>query len=113
MPVITSKAPPWQPNRSDFIVLWHGCTNDNRQSIEQGIALGHCAPDTDFGRGFYTTTLDFQARQWAWIRFFKWQRANPNRKNNWPVVLRFRVRRYTPPTATPRTHERGLDSLLS
>src|SRR5207253_3837631 len=26
--------------------------------------------DRDFGRGFYTTTLEKQARHWAWLRFY-------------------------------------------
>jgi hypothetical protein len=100
-------APPWQPALSDYQILWHGCTALDKNGIEKsGIDLTRCAVDSDFGRGFYTTTLERQARQWAWGRFYDWQAKNPTGTGNQPVVLRFRVPRYT--AATP-----GLDQLLS
>jgi len=80
-------------------VLWHGCTAFDKTAIEtNGINLAYCAVDTDFGRGFYTTTLERQARHWAWDRYFKWQKDHPGDSGNQPVVLRFRVRRYSLPT---------------
>src|SRR5947209_15808190 len=106
-------APSWQPDRSDYLILWHGCTAFDKNRVEAiGINLAACAVDTDFGRGFYTTTLERQARQWAWERFFDWKAVNPAATGNQPVVLRFRVRRYS---VTPRTSalDDGLDKLIS
>src|SRR6266404_5193301 len=95
MPPLLNPAPPWQPDRSEFAILWHGCTAFDKNAIEKhGIDLRCCAVDTDFGRGFYTTTLQRQAQQWAWNRFYR-QKANPQRTGNQPVILRFRVRRYS------------------
>lgn len=77
-----------------------------------GIDLSLCAVNTDFGRGFYTTTLERQARQWAWGRFYKWQLLHPTGTGNQPVVLRFRVRRSASPSVTGPLDE-GLDELTS
>jgi len=111
---ILDPAPPWEPERSDYVILWHGCTVYDKNSIEgNGIDLNRCKINTDFGRGFYTTTLERQARQWAWIRFYEWQAdpANAGKTGNQPVVLRFRVRRYGVLTLTDL--DNGLDHLLS
>jgi hypothetical protein len=48
-------------------------------------------PDTDFGRGFYTTTLEHQARQWAWLQHFRLTVGQRRRVGNLPTVLWFRV----------------------
>jgi Protein of unknown function (DUF3990) len=112
IPILT-KAPNWTAPLSDYVILWHGCTVVNKNDIEKaGIKLQSCAVDTDFGRGFYTTTLERQARYWAWDRFYDWQARNPKKTGNQPVVLRFRVRRYS---VKPRRSalEDGLDKLLS
>lgn len=103
----------WQSDLSDYQILWHGCTVLDKDNLEKsGINLAHCAVDTDFGRGFYTTTLERQARQWAWDRFYDWQARNPTATGNQPVVLRFRVRRFS---VTPYESDLddGLDKLLS
>jgi hypothetical protein len=110
---VLSAAPSWQPDLSDYQTLWHGTTAIHKDDLEQnGIDLQKCGVDTDFGRGFYTTTIERQARQWAWDRFFDWQARNPGSSVNQPVVLRFRVRRYS---LTPRHSDLddGLDKLLS
>jgi hypothetical protein len=96
MTAILSPAPLWQPARSEYVILWHGCTLLEKKGIEQtGIRLLNCRVNTDFGRGFYTTTVERQARQWAWSRYYEWlaQPANARKTGNQPVVLRFRVRR--------------------
>ena len=81
----------WQPDRSRVVALYHGCTSDDRKNIEKnGIQVNLCRADTDFGRGFYTTTLRRQARQWAWIRYYG---PGVRRKGNQPVILRFVVER--------------------
>ena len=51
-----------------------------------------CRVDTDFGRGFYTTSVEYQARQWAWLRFQN-PRSHTSRSNR-PVVLKFLVDRH-------------------
>jgi hypothetical protein len=86
-------APPWEPPRSAFLVLYHGCTTRDQASIEEaGIDLSKCRVDADFGRGFYTTTILYQARQWAWTRYEAL--AGGRRRKNRPAVLRFRVPRH-------------------
>lgn len=106
-------APPWQPDRSEYVVLWHCCTALARDSIEAtGIDLARCAVDTDFGRGFYTTTLERQARSWAWRQRQQWLKKNPGSAGNPAVVLRFRVRRYTLAAGTGPLDD-GLDKLAS
>lgn len=110
--VLLNPAPLWVPAQgSDYVVLWHGCTQSARENIEaHGIDLSKCAVSTDFGRGFYTTTLERQARDWAWRQATNAQKRLGNASS--PVVLRFRVRRYT---RTPRTGplDDGLDALSS
>jgi hypothetical protein len=117
---ILHKAPDWEPDLSEYVILWHGCTAVDKNGIEMhGIDLTRCAVDTDFGRGFYTTTLERQARLWAWDRYFQWAAKNPTVTGNQPVVLRFRVRRYSRPKkkSKPKKKEslldKGLDELLS
>src|SRR5437764_15411568 len=95
------------------MILWHGTTALHKADLEKnGIDLSKCAVDTDFGRGFYTTTLERQARLWAWERFYDWQAQNPTATGNQPVTLRFQVRRYS---VLPRRSalDDGLDKLLS
>lgn len=90
MATVLFPAPVWEPTRSEYVILWHGCTVNDKVKIENGIDLGRCRPDSDFGRGFYTTTLERQARQWAWNRFYG---DSSNNSGNQPVVLHFRVAR--------------------
>ena len=114
MPIL-DPAPAWESELSEFIFLFHGCTLFDKNDIERaGINLTRSRPDRDFGRGFYTTTLERQARHWAWDRYYEWRRstANMNRPGNLPVVLRFRLRRYT--RHQRRTlRDEGLDKFLS
>jgi len=93
MPPIYAPVPPWNRPRSQYIRLYHGCTSHDAANIQaHGIDLMLCRPDTDFGRGFYTTTVLYQARQWAWARFYDpaVARVRPNQ----PVVLKFVLHRY-------------------
>jgi Protein of unknown function (DUF3990) len=113
MPIL-NPAPRWQASRSDFIVLWHGCTAIDKANVEKnGISLAACAIDTDFGRGFYTTTVERQAKQWAWRRFLDWQKQNRRATGNEPVVMRFQMRRYSLTKKRLAIHERGIDDLLT
>ena len=93
MPPILNPAPAWAPRRSRYIDLWHGCTTIDKNLIEKnGVDPLMGRPNTDFGRGFYTTTLEHQARHWAWIRYYdrKFRRSTGIQ----PVVLRFTVDRH-------------------
>lgn len=90
---IHAPAPQWVRPRSRYIRLYHGCTSHDLNNILQfGIDLSRCRVDTDFGRGFYTTSVLYQARHWAWARFYDPMvaRVRPNQ----PVVLKFVLNRY-------------------
>jgi hypothetical protein len=114
MPPILNPAPDWKPDRSEYVTLWHGCTAFDKAAIEMsGIDLKQCAVNTDFGRGFYTTTYEKQARHWAWRRYYDWRKRNPNGSGNQPVTLRFRIRRFAVSKNKIATFERGLDKLVS
>jgi Protein of unknown function (DUF3990) len=52
------------------------------------VNLARCSPNTDFGRGFYTTTSDHQARQWANKRVYGWHVAAERRRQ----ALSYRMR---------------------
>lgn len=94
MPIpLYNPAPAWVPSASDVVTLYHGCTTVDKANIDaHGIDLTRCRVDTDFGRGFYTTTVQHQARQWAWNRFY--DPAVAGQPANQPVVLTFRVDRH-------------------
>ena len=93
MAVLYDPAPKWEPPRSDSLVLWHGCTNFDREGIERfGIDLKFSRVDLDFGRGFYATTLERQAKHWAHRRY---NSGRIPKHDNRPVLLRFCVPRLT------------------
>ena len=91
---ILNPAPAWVAPRSEYLVFWHGCTDDDRRSIEsEGLVLNRCRVNTDFGRGFYVTTRRRQAEEWAFLR----AQDRPNQtepKPSQPVVLRLRIKRF-------------------
>src|SRR5271154_5652424 len=92
MPIL-NPAPLWQGDRSDYIELWHGCTTPDKDAMESfGVVVTTGRVDADFGRGFYTTTLERQARHWAWLRFY--DPAFVRMTGLQPVALRFRVDRH-------------------
>jgi hypothetical protein len=51
---------PWPP-----LTLFHGTVDAHVPVIQSGIDLTKCFAETDFGPGFYTSTLEVQARFWA------------------------------------------------
>jgi Protein of unknown function (DUF3990) len=55
--------PPWT---NQDLWLYHGTLLHHAKDILKGVDLARSKPRTDFGRGFYTTTLKRQARAWAW-----------------------------------------------
>ena len=92
MPIL-NPAPAWVLPVNRYVILWHGCTTDDKDAIEtHGVDPSAGRPNTDFGQGFYTTTIERQARHWAWTRFYdpKFRR----RSGIQPVVLRFKVDRH-------------------
>lgn len=104
-------APPWEPERSEYLVLWHGTTDTARKAIERKIDLARCAVNTDFGRGFYLTTLERQAKLWAWKMFANRRGKKGANTEERPVVLRFRLRRFSATAKRASARFRGLDSL--
>lgn len=109
---IAYRAPDWKPDLSEYLELWHVTTALDRSKIETGIDLAMSAVDTDFGRGFYTTTVERQARLWAWDKFYRWQTKNTLGTGNPPVVLKFRVRWYSSASSGPSPdREWGIDRL--
>jgi hypothetical protein len=76
--------PAWTNQR---LTLYHGTVLTAAESIlDSGIALHRCNRYTDFGRGFYTTTLLEQAESWAWS-------LSSQRAESAPAVVRFDVER--------------------
>lgn len=49
----------------DCISLWHGTSTLALDSILKGVDPSFGERRRDFGRGFYTTTYEVQAREWA------------------------------------------------
>ncbi|MGA2583085.1 MAG: DUF3990 domain-containing protein [Tepidisphaeraceae bacterium] len=91
MAALLNEAPDWDGDKAKYVVLWHGCTDVDRQSIETtGIDLSKSRVNLDFGRGFYTTTRQRQAEHWA-VKCF--DRPSVVKQDNGPVTLRFRVER--------------------
>ncbi len=83
---------PWIPDLHRSVVLFHGCLQSDADSIKKnGIDPTRGRINTDFGRGFYTTTLERQAEQWALLRYR--QQTPSKQRTDPPVVIRFRVGR--------------------
>ena len=58
--------PPWS---NQPLVLFHGTTLSSAHNIEtHGIDVKLGKPDCDFGKGFYCTTSEQQAREWSRIK---------------------------------------------
>ena len=91
-PPILDPAPPWSPPRSSYVTLWHGCTGDDYAKMKPPARIDPTKgqPQTDFGRGFYTTTFELRARHWAWKRYYDLPVAKSSAGNQ-PVILKFRV----------------------
>lgn len=68
------------------VVLYHGTLKGHVQSILAGVNVALGRRHTDFGRGFYTTTVEQQARSWAW-------QLSQQIIGSAPAVIRFDVSR--------------------
>ena len=89
-----SAAKPWNPDHHEFTRLYHGCLERDAQDIlTGGIDLAKSFPDTDFGRGFYTTTPRIQAEDWAYFKHKSTPLNLRGKQDYFPVVLEFRVPR--------------------
>ena len=103
VPPLLDPAPDWDrpgdpSNYCQFLVLWHGCTSWDLNAIKSNPAVlidpraGRA--DTDFGQGFYTTSVKRQARHWAWKRYYDIPASavGPAGIALQPVVLKFRLK---------------------
>lgn len=68
------------------LTLYHGTTRSHVQSLLSGIIPARGRPYTDFGQGFYTTTVERQARSWAW-------QLSQRTLGHQPAIIRFDVPR--------------------
>ncbi len=76
--------PAW---KNQPLILYHGTTDAYaRHILTSGVDVQLGSESSDFGRGFYTTTLLAQARSWAWTQTRPPVQARP-------AVVEFRVPR--------------------
>ncbi len=68
------------------LLLYHGTIDIYQIGILAGVNVAAGRSDTDFGRGFYTTTNLVQARSWA-------VSLSQRRRGTNPVVIEFEVSR--------------------
>lgn len=78
------------------LILYHGTTDNAATAISKSsrpllhsINLDYCKPLSDFGRGFYLTTVLRQAESWADMKF----KRHPKSKAACSAVLKFEVDR--------------------
>jgi hypothetical protein len=80
--------------RNPDLKLYHGTIRAYAESIAlKGVDLGLARNDSDFGRGFYTTTLWRQAAEWAryrYVRLSENEQADPAYA---PAVVAYSVQR--------------------
>ena len=82
---------------NDDSVLYHGTESDQVRHIGlsphapgHGLSIAKCRTATDFGQGFYLTTSEHQAKQWANATRDRNLVSNPAMV---AVVIRFEVKR--------------------
>ena len=68
------------------LTLYHGTVDRYVPSILSGINVRQGRAHTDFGQGFYTTTVERQALSWAW-------QLSQRLPGTQPAVIRFDVHR--------------------
>jgi hypothetical protein len=76
----------WSAWNNPALLLYHGTLDVHAKAILTGINI-HAAPAyrrTDFGRGFYTTTNEDQAKTWAWLMWRRTRATFPGAK---PAVV--------------------------
>lgn len=93
MPTIPRFIRPRQWLNQD-LVLYHGTLDIYSASIRAKVDVRKGKKGTDFGRGFYTTTLNRQARAWAWQLCLDYNAKRlPGSPAASPEVIVFRVDR--------------------
>lgn len=76
--------PPWT---NQDIVVYHGTVDTFATSlVSETISVGFGKPNTDFGPGFYTTTLRRQAQMWA-------VQISATRTGTSPAVIELTIKR--------------------
>jgi len=68
------------------LTLYHGTLDIYVSSILSSVDVTKGRAHTDFGKGFYTTTVERQARAWAW-------QLSQRSRGTLPAVIRFDVNR--------------------
>jgi hypothetical protein len=65
-----SSLPPFAPTSrtNQKLVIYHGTIDPAAASILSRVDTTKGSVATDFGKGFYTTTILRQAKTWAWMR---------------------------------------------
>ena len=74
---------PWANQQ---LTLYHGTVDTEVASIINGVQISRGRAYTDFGRGFYTTTVERQALAWGWT-------LAQRRSGTQPAVIRYDVDR--------------------
>jgi hypothetical protein len=78
----------WESWNNSPIVLFHGTLASAAESVADRVDLSFGNSETDFGRGFYTTTLFSQAVEWAETKAVN----SPGDEN--PAVVRVELNRH-------------------
>ena len=71
---------------NQLLPLYHGTLDIHVPSILAGVNVHQGRAHTDFGQGFYTTTIERQAHAWAW-------QLSQRSPGTLPAVMRFDVDR--------------------
>jgi hypothetical protein len=79
--------------RNQDLLLYHGTLNIYSASIKARVEIRKGRKGTDFGRGFYTTTVKRQARAWAWQLCLDHNAKSSTSAPAMPEVLVFRASR--------------------
>jgi len=83
---MTPMVPPPPPWTNQPLILYHGTVDRNVPSILRGVDVRRGRTLTDFGRGFYTTTVERQANSWA-------VKLSQRKRTTHPAIIRFEVNR--------------------
>ena len=85
MALVPPSFPP-SPWTNQLLSLYHGTLDMHVPSILAGVNVHHGRAHTDFGQGFYTTTVERQAQAWAW-------QLSQRIPGSLPAVIRFNIDR--------------------
>lgn len=83
MASLSARPNPWT---NQVLALYHGTLDTHVPSILGGVRVSAGGTHTDFGQGFYTTTIERQAKAWAW-------QLAQRRRGALAAVIRFDVDR--------------------